>query len=457
MRFARIAPADPAAVAARLWWMRPVPLIIFVIVPLYLSFMLFDYENVVPRRYLPSADYLWGLCLLIALALGAGLGAGQEPARPRRTDTSPGAPIYVSNVITAALLGLTVFAYAVWFGPLLFDLGTVVKVYTGELDHVRYVIKTMPGVTTLTQCGAAYLVLTAVRQFGGAAGPRGVSLWESFGVLLVFLLALARAFLWAERLALLEATVAYSVAAAAFYRFRTVAGWRLAATAPLIGPVVVYLLFTGTESFRSWRFYQNYYDSIWQFSFERLMTYYAVAANSGLGLLAESHDWPRYTGRYAIEWAYEMPQLGPLLIEAFGDVSQQFVYFLEHQGRLEFNNPSGIFPIVFDIGYFGSAVYFVLAGVLVGIARRGFVRRSHFGLFFYPFCVLFMLEILRFNYLAAARFFPIAGSLVVALMLMRPAARAVWRSPRARRLQEDQAGSAKHVGPMPADFRGGPI
>jgi hypothetical protein len=459
MRFSRIAPADPQAVAARLWWLRPVPLILFIIIPLYLSFLTFGYENVVPRRYLPSENYLWGICLLLALALGAGLGAGSEPALRGRIDPRmQRPPIYVSDGITASLLALTLMAYVVWFGSLVFDPGTIVKVWTGELDHVRYVIKTVPGVTTLTQCGAAYLVLTAIRQFGGGAGPRGVALWEHVGVLIVFLLAALRAFLWAERLAVLEVTIVYGVAVAAFYRFRTVMGWRLAAAAPFIGPVIVYVLFTATETFRSWRFYKNYYDSIWQFAFERLMTYYAVATNSGLGLLAESRNWPQYTGRYALEWAYEMPVLGPLLIEAFGDVSQNFTYFLEHQGRPEFNNPSGIFPVVFDIGYFGSAVYFVLAGVVVGLARRGWVRRSPFGLLFFPFCVLFVLELLRFNYLASARFFPIAASLLVALFLIQPAAHAVRRyAPRARGLPQQPTGSAQRAGPIPTDFREGPI
>jgi hypothetical protein len=149
---------------------------------------------------------------------------------------------------------------------------------------------------------------------------------------------------------------------------------------------------------------------------------------------------------------------GPMLIEAFGDVSQSFSYFLQHQGRLEFNNPSGLFPIVFDIGYFGSAVYFVLAGVLVGLARRGWARRTPFGLLFFPFCVLFMLELLRFNYLASTRFFPIAGSLLIALFMIQPAARPAWRPPpRARRLHERPTGPAKGAGPMPTDFREGPI
>src|SRR5207237_5340657 len=66
--------------ASELWWLRPAPLVVLVIVPLYLSFLAFDYENVVPRRYVPNANYVWRLVLLLTLALGCALGAGLRNA-----------------------------------------------------------------------------------------------------------------------------------------------------------------------------------------------------------------------------------------------------------------------------------------------------------------------------------------------------------------------------------------
>ena len=70
-------------VAAQLWWLRPAQLVLLVIVPVYLSFLAFDYDKVVLRRYVPSADYAWGLALLIALALGAALVAGLRGSSDR--------------------------------------------------------------------------------------------------------------------------------------------------------------------------------------------------------------------------------------------------------------------------------------------------------------------------------------------------------------------------------------
>src|SRR5262249_44995196 len=181
-----------------------------------------------------------------------------------------------------------------------------------------------PGVTTLTQCGVAFVVLVTIKRYtvGGAA------LWEQIGILVVVVLAMGRALLWAERLAVLEVLIPWGVTTAAFYRFKTPNGSRFAMLLPILGPFLLFFAFAGTEYFRSWRFYQNYYDSIWQFSYERLMTYYAVASNSGIGLLHETRDWPQYTGRFVFEWAYTMPKLGKILVDAFGNARLGFEDFL---------------------------------------------------------------------------------------------------------------------------------
>jgi hypothetical protein len=228
-----------------------------------------------------------------------------------------------------------------------------------------------------------------------------------------------RAVLWSERLAVIEAAAAYGVTAAAFLRLRSADQRRLAALLPFIGPVLLYLAFTTTEYFRSWAFYKNYYDSVWTFAFERLSAYYALATNNGIGLLQETRDWPGYTGRYVLEWLYRMPGLGEILLEMVGtDPRTAYHAFLELHGRPEFNNPTGIFVTVFDIGYTGSALYFFCIGALVGALWKSWYRHRLAGLFFYPFCFLFMLELLRFNYFAASRFVPIVASLLVAGILL---------------------------------------
>lgn len=403
--------------AATLWWLRPAPLLLLIVVPVYLSYLGFTFENVVPKRYIPGWNYVWGLVLIAVLALGAmitSFGAGRTPAvDPRRaTPLRVEVPSWYLGLLLAAAL----FAYAIWFGPLLSNPAAVVELFSGERGNLRDTIDTEPGLTTLTQCGVAYIVLYVIKRHAGITPPAP---WERAALLLIFVLTAMRAVLWSERLAVVEAGAAYVVASAAFVRFRHADARRLAAALPFIGPVVLYLAFTATEYFRSWAFYKDFYDSVWVFSYERLTAYYAVAANSGIGLLQETADWPRYTGRYVLEWLYRLPGLGESLVQMLSlDPRTQYRAFLEQHARIEFNNPTGLFITVFDIGYFGSAIYFFIAGAIVGLAWKAWYRHRLLGLMFYPFCFLFLLELLRFNYFAASRFVPIAGSLLLALLFM---------------------------------------
>lgn len=403
--------------AITLWWFRPVPLLLVLVVPVYLSYLGFNYENWVPRRYVPSFEYLWGLALLLILALGAlitSAGAGRSPAADPRRSTP--LRVDVPGWYLAALFGAAVLAYVLWFGPMLSSTDRIVAMFSGERGNLRDVTETQPGITTLTQCGVAFIVLYVIKQYAGVRPP---ARWETWALFAIFGLTLMRAVLWSERLAVIEAAVAYVVTVAAFWRLRSVDQRRLAAVVPFVGPLLLYLAFTTTEYFRSWAFYKDYYDSVWTFSYERLSAYYALATNSGIGLLQESRNWPGYTGRYVLEWLYRMPGLGDILLEAVGtDPRTAYQQFLELHGRQEFNNPTGLFVTVFDIGYTGSALYFFAIGALVGVLWKSWYHHRLAGLMFYPFCFLFMLELLRFNYFAASRFVPIVASLIVAGVLM---------------------------------------
>lgn len=399
------------------WWLRPVPLVLLTIA-LYLSFLDFNYASLVPRSYLPSADYWFGLALLVLLACGAAVGSRLSAHGPRGYGRpfGPGYPVDVPPLLLGLLLAATVAAYAIWFGPLVFHGAAVVERFSGERSTLRTTVSTLPGVTTLTQCGVAYVILYVIKKTIGVRPPAP---WERYGLALVFLLAVARSVLWSERLAVIELAVPYAVLTLAFVRFRTRLAARLTALLPLLAAVALYFAFTATEYFRSWHFYRDYYASIWQFSLDRLTAYYALATNSGIGFLQESHNWPRYTGSFVFEWAYAMPGLGDLLNDAIGNLRPEFELFLEQSSRPEFNNPTALFVIVYDIGYVGAALYFLLAGLLVGACWAGFRRHRLGGLLAYPLCLMFVLELLRFNYFAASRFIPIAFSLLLGWLWIR--------------------------------------
>jgi hypothetical protein len=214
--------------------------------------------------------------------------------------------------------------------------------------------------------------------------------------------------------------ISYVVARLAYMRVMRERSWTLATAIPLVAPVLLYVVFTGTEYFRSWHYFVNEYDSVWQFSFERLMAYYATASNNGIGLLVENRLWPEYTGRYVAEWMYLMPVVGETLRESVGDPEKQYFYFLSRFARPEFNNPSGLFPIVFDIGYAGSMLYFLAIGALIGALWDAWRRQARAGVLFFPMAMMFLVELLRFNYFASSRFFPVAVALVLIWAVSRP-------------------------------------
>jgi hypothetical protein len=191
---------------------------------------------------------------------------------------------------------------------------------------------------------------------------------------------------------------------------------------PVLAPPLLLALFAGTEYFRSWTYYSHEYDSLWRFSLDRLLAYYATASNNGIGLLVENHQWPQYTGRYVFEWLYMMPGLGESIQQSFGDVGRQYSAFLVAFARPELNNPSGLFQVVFDVGYLGSMLYFMATGAVIGRLWLGWRRGELAGLLFYPPCALYLIELLRINYLASTRFFPAALGLAMIYVAARMSA-----------------------------------
>ncbi|HVJ60369.1 MAG TPA: O-antigen polymerase [Burkholderiaceae bacterium] len=405
----------PQRRATELWWLKPGWIVLAAIVPVYVSFLAFDFSREVPTTYIPSPLYFWGLALLLILALGTTFGGQIDLARRHHVG------VLVPRWVAWGLLLATLVGYAVWFHPLVLQPQLILDVIGGGRSNVRDQVKTIPPWTTMTQFGCAFAVAYAIRAGNGHTG-----LGERLGLAAVFLLALFRSVVWNERLAFIEVAACYTVAMLAYYRFSAPLTFRLASLLPVIAPLALYLVFTATEYFRSWEFYRQYYESIWQFSYDRLTAYYAVASNNGIGLLTESVRWPSYDGSYVFQWAYPRPEEDS---SNFLRTVAQYDYkvFLENYARPELNNPSGIFVIVYDVGYLGSALYFLLVGVLIGIAYRAF-RQGHLGgVLFYPTCVMFLIELLRFNYFAASRFVPIVAALV--LILFSAHRRPVWRMP----------------------------
>lgn len=390
--------AGPAQQASALWWLHPSGLVLLVLVPVYLSVLAFDFRQRVPIVYIPGFDYGFGLVMLLAVV------AGVQWALAHRHTVVAATPPRVSNGVMMMLLLPTLLAYALWFGPVLARPELLMEVLRGERPEIRDDISTIKGVTTFTQFGVAYVIGYAIKA---AYTPLSITHAQRMGLLLVFVLAVFRSIAWAERLAVIELVMCFTVTRMA--NVRLAAGWRARAAniVPAVAPLALYGLFTLSEYFRTWEHLQNRYGSVWELSLDRLITYYATAINNGIGVLVESNGWPYYSGAFAFESLWIMPGLGPVLASAFGDPRWVELQWLQGFGDPAFNSPTAYFRMVLDLGYFGAVLYHLALGYLVGRAYLGWQRGRVFGLLMYGVFVLHLLESLRFSYLAETRFVPL--------------------------------------------------
>jgi hypothetical protein len=406
--------------AADLWWLHPTRIVVLVLMPIYASFLFFDFARVVKNVYVPGAYYLWGFALMIAMV------AGVQWALMRPSPGPTGALPRFSRGVMMLLLGLTLGAYALWFGPLVANPQALLEIVAGQRMEVRGAVTTTPGVTTLTQLGVAYAIAYGIKL--GDPTQRATRL-ETVGCVLVIALAAFRAFAWAERLALIEVVVCFGVARLATLALRPHAA-RVLTLGPFFAVPLLYLLFTASEYFRSWEYYTHLYPSVWAFSFDRLVTYYATATNNGIGILVDTADWPKYTGAYTFQFAWKMPGVGALLQSIFGPMIAIEDEWLEMYARIEFNSPTAFFRVLLDYGYLGSMVYFVATGYVIGRAYLGFRDGRLFGLLMYPLFVLFLIEALRYSYLAETRVVPLMLGLAILAIDARRLGLATLRSRR---------------------------
>lgn len=411
--------------AAELWWLNPLYIVLLGVLPMYLGVLLFDFRRVVANVYVPGGLYAFGALLIVTLAVGIQL------ARSGPADGPRCAPPCISRGLMLALLLPMLAAYALWFGPLFAQPKLLAEILGGQRAELRQSLSTLPGLTTLTQFGVAYVIAYALKS---GAGLQPISRVERVGVVLVFVLAVLRAFAWAERLAVTELIVCWTVTRMAYLPISRPSHWRAAKVLPAVAPFGLYLIFTASEYFRSWEYYVREYDSVWQFTLDRLLAYYATAINNGIGVLVDTTGWPHYSGAFIMESLYRMPGLGLLLQNTFDDPRQVPLDWIGVYARPEFNSPTDYFRIVMDLGFAGAVLYYLALGYVIGRAYQGFRRGSRFGLLAYGVLVLQLLESLRYGYIGESRFMPLLlGLLLVAADMHRlrdTAVNAAWRAQR---------------------------
>jgi hypothetical protein len=400
---------------AEVWWLHPGKLLLGFLLPVYL-FLVFAVPEFWPqlvvlrsRNYLDLAHAVLGAAAILTLAAGSMLGA--------RLDLFPvrGRPVFeVGPRLLYVLGGLTLVAYTIWFWPIL---------ASGRIITQRDELNATPGITSFGQFGVPFVTCYAYVRWGARQQlPR--SLHALFAAVVV--MTVARVYLWSERLALIEMSLAGVIAFFSYARpqrglLRT--GMKLVARyGPLLGLPLLMAFFTATEFVRSWSSpsYRAQNLNLGEFMVARLVTYYYTSINNGAGLLATS-DWPSYELYHVLNWFYRLPfGIGAFFYAVLQRDASPADVFLYRYGDPEFNNMSGIFPIFYDLGVAGGLLYFSSLGLIAGMLYRGMRRGTRLGVMFFPSMFVATIECLRILYLNHPRaFLVLVGALAATTQLRR--------------------------------------
>lgn len=397
-----------------IWWINPGKLTLFFMVPLY-AFVVFVVPSLWPEYivlkaglYIRDQYAVYGLLALLALGIFALIGS-----RVTVDSKQAGTSIAIDPTLLFGMGMLVVAAYAIWFYPV---------VLRGSFVADREAMNRMPGITSFTQVGVPFATSYLAAVF--VARQRMSSLVRLL-FWMVLVLTVLRVQLWMERLALIEIALPMAAIVMTHRPPRTRFGYRIyrlvSSIGPFLGIPLLLLVFTLTEFFRSWTTYsQTQSVPLLPFMTARLVTYYFTALNNGAGILATQEGrWPTFDFAYTADWFYHLPF-------GIGSTAQQMFLrtdtagdFLERWADVEFNNMSGIFPIVYDLGFIGATLYFCLFGFLAGVLYRSMVNGRVLGTLFYGPFFVGCVEVLRISYVTGSRVVLIFAASIAVWVQMR--------------------------------------
>jgi oligosaccharide repeat unit polymerase len=312
-----------------------------------------------------------------------------------------------------AAIGLSLLGYLLWFGVGALRSGALEAVKTiWNLDENEAPIRTeifptTPGVTTCTQFGMAAVTLGLL----SGIGRRGVIVRRWLLGLLLFLATL-RMLLISERLALIELAVP---AVLLSLRLKLLTRENLSpkavrrlALAPVAGIVGIVVLFGTAEYFRSWRFYQDRFDSVADFTLWRLSGYYTTGHNNSAMAMKTRGTWPMPYYTLASFWRFPLITGSSLSYSSVNGFDPEEVHraTLTRYGTPEMNNEGGLFSPAMDFGWIGYSIFWGVYGFIAGRLHRGFLAGSLNGLLLYPLVLMTFLEVPRLLLLCNVRTFP---------------------------------------------------
>lgn len=315
-------------------------------------------------------------------------------------------PPYKLIKIYKITYAITVAAYIIWFINIyrLYGSGLVFNL----MHNLTGYAETFKGQTNISG-------ITTFTELGIVVAPLNMYLWcitkkYKKNLIFLFILATLRAAIFAERLAIIE-LVLPSLVIYAYYGkiFRK----KIIQFAPLLGILLLLLVFGSFEYFRSWEYYKESYEgNIVSFVVDRVFGYYSIAVNTEC--IQVNFLNAKYFFAETLGWLWQIPGFS-LLPDLF--MTNPKIDFLTKWGNPEFNNPGGLLFAFKDFGYFGILIQF-LFGRFVAIAYRGYCRYDFISSLWYSVSFLCMLELARYFFWGSNRaFFPIIGILIIQYFL----------------------------------------
>ena len=368
---------------------------------------------------------------LVAFVLGmfAVSRALREPAR----DRLPAVEISLAPARALFWLAfvLCLAGYAAWTSVAIsrgMTLAAVLGVFTGEkgasYDMKEIYLVTVSGITTLTQFGQAAVILGCI--IGCRHG------WRRTAVpcAVIMILAVFRAILNSERLAVLELLVPAFVVLLQTLpdRVLTQARMRMVALAPVWAPCLLLGGFTASEFLRSWsNFYADRQPSLVSFAAGRLTGYYVTAANNS-AIFIERLEEPLGVPFFTANFLYRFPVAGEAVKQWMplptrgSEITMEDV--IQNAANIEFNNPGGILLPQIEFGPVFGLLYWTIAGMICGALFHLFRRNHPLGLCLYPLAFLTLLESSRILYWSEGKTAPpVLLLLFASWVLSRRAAR----------------------------------
>jgi hypothetical protein len=160
----------------------------------------------------------------------------------------------------------------------------------------------------------------------------------------------------------------------------------------------------------------------WDFAIGRLASYYYTSLNNGAGML-QTMDWPTFRFEYTLLWLHKAPlAIGPWFSDWIHVAYLQPEQFLTQFLDIEFNNPSGLYAIVCDLGLPLGVLYLGVLAAAGGMLFRAYGAGRLGGALAYPMFFLSFLEIFRYPYLGQPRAFTWGLGILLALAV------AQWRA-----------------------------